>query len=438
MDIYRFINSPDVADYCREINKVWTPFEMAVIIGRSERPMSDKHMAWRELMTDYPDMPMQKNMHYNGDDSLHKILSEEIAYEECVLALFKTSEPGTIYQYTVKWRDEDRRSDSVYTSFEKTWADLEDNWEGDNETETVVEKIYVDDNCGVEVYFGSDREIHNTRAYGEKDRLKEWFSGIDIDSDALGVMNRIFYVDIPLPFKLGDILTIRYGNGKDPVFILEPHNEEDKKRRLRLISEGKSDGSDMNDWGLYVSDDGVLYGDHTGAFDSFEYYRGKLSSNDRLLHYVSLYLKGEIRMPELLVMQGRIMLEYQLNSVLGIHNHGCCIPDSLLAENRLTPEEKEEIQNTNGLMPWIAGKLSIHQVEFLVREFGGDNESVQTALADGGGCYLSRCAGIVHDENYYAKINDTKFNPARRDMARIFLEVYGYKENGWVDSHAER
>ena len=34
MDIYSYINSRDVAEYCREIGKVWTQFEMAVIIAR--------------------------------------------------------------------------------------------------------------------------------------------------------------------------------------------------------------------------------------------------------------------------------------------------------------------------------------------------------------------------------------------------------------------
>jgi len=35
MDIFSFIDSHDIADHCREINKVWTPFEMAIIIGRN-------------------------------------------------------------------------------------------------------------------------------------------------------------------------------------------------------------------------------------------------------------------------------------------------------------------------------------------------------------------------------------------------------------------
>lgn len=69
-------------------------------------------------------------------------------------------------------------------------------------------------------------------------------------------------------------------------------------------------------------------------------------------------------------------------------------------------------------------------------EFGGDNESVQTGLADDGGWYLGQCAGIVHDENHYAKANDARFNSARRAMAKMILDAYGHTESGWIDSHA--
>ena len=54
MDIYNFIRSRDVADYCREINKVWNTFEMALIIGRSSIPVIEKHKAWRELIRMLP------------------------------------------------------------------------------------------------------------------------------------------------------------------------------------------------------------------------------------------------------------------------------------------------------------------------------------------------------------------------------------------------
>ncbi len=77
---------------------------------------------------------------------------------------------------------------------------------------------------------------------------------------------------------------------------------------------------------MFVSNSGVLYHDHSWPSDSFELYRGELTGNNRLLHYVSLYLKDELCLPELLTMQCRIMLEHQLNSNLRYDTHDVYIP----------------------------------------------------------------------------------------------------------------
>jgi hypothetical protein len=149
-----------------------------------------------------------------------------------------------------------------------------------------------------------------------------------------------------MPFKLGDILTIRLNppDKDDRVFILEPLHPNWKQPFCRSIE--KSDYTDMMDWGYFVSDEGVLYGGHTPWPDYFEYYHGKLKEKDKLLHYVSLYLKGEIRLPELMVMQCRNILEYQMEYNLDYQNHGCFITDKQLAENVIINEEKSEQETT--------------------------------------------------------------------------------------------
>jgi hypothetical protein len=64
-----------------------------------------------------------------------------------------------------------------------------------------------------------------------------------------------------------------------------------------------------------------------------------------------------------------------------------------------------------------------------------DIDAVQLAMANGGGSFLGICAGIVHEENHYSKIEDEKFNPERREMARMVLEAYGCTEEGWIDKY---
>jgi hypothetical protein len=432
LDIYSFIRSKDAAAHCRETGKVWTPFEMAVIIGRSDRAMAERHSAWRELIADYPDMPTQKNMHYESYDSLHKKLAEVLDREERIIALFKTPEPGAVYKYKVMWHGEYSHSDSVFTSFEKALADARDSYERDEAPELVIEKLLADDNGRTEAWTDYDGNLYDVYDFGCCGPVPK--GG---DDKLLGFSGNMFYVDIPVPFKRGDILTIRSGPAQDdaPVFVLDSIDRDDQEKHARRLRGEMSDGTDLSGWGFFADDSGLLYGDHTADYDRFEYYRGKLAEKDSILHYVNLFLKGEIPLPELLTMQCRIRLEHQLENDLRIDTHGCYIPEYLRAKNRLSQEEKEK--QTNGLMPWLIGKLSIHQVEFLSKEFGCDTESVQIRLGSGGGHFMGSCAGIVHEEKHYAKTNDSRFNYARMVMAKMILESYGWTEAGWIDQYAE-
>jgi hypothetical protein len=135
MNIYDFFNSPDVAEHCQSIGQKWTPFEMAVIIGQSGRTMTEKHTAWRELISDYPDMPTVPNHIIPAYDSLHKTLSDLIAYEECVMLLIKKQESGVFYEYTFSEYDSFSAEhisehDELFPifkfgTFEEAWNDAE-------------------------------------------------------------------------------------------------------------------------------------------------------------------------------------------------------------------------------------------------------------------------------------------------------------------------
>jgi hypothetical protein len=338
MDIYSYINSPDVAAYCRDIGKTWTPFEMAVIIGRSDRTLLDKLEGWREIISNYPDMATQKNMHFESHESLHKLLEELITYQERALILFKTPEPGAVYDYSVMWYGSERRSQYVFSTFEKACADMRDSWQPDETPHFKVKKLLPDSQGIIQANTDYDGNVHSFDIchYESEEMRKERFGGINLDSNSLMMFEDLFYVDIPLPFKPGDILTIKYNQPgeDDPVFIIKPYSEDYEKLRAKFLSGVFGDGTDMIEWGYFVSDGGVLYGDHTGAFDSFEYYREKLTGRYRLLHYVSLYIKGELGLPELLVMQCRLMMERSIEHSLRIDTHGVYISEPLLAENR--------------------------------------------------------------------------------------------------------
>jgi hypothetical protein len=158
------------------------------------------------------------------------------------------------------------------------------------------------------------------------------FTSFEMEGDDLATL---FFIDIPSPFKRGDLLTYS-GTGKTDVFVLDSFNRDDPERLARYLRGEAADGTDLTGWGFFVDDVGALYGDHACDYDSFEYYKGRMEGKDRLLHYVSLYMTGEIRLPELLNMQCRIVAEHLLSEHFNINSHGCCIPEQLLAENRPT------------------------------------------------------------------------------------------------------
>jgi hypothetical protein len=332
MDIYSFIRSRDIAAYCREINKTWNTCEMATIISRSNRPMADKHVAWRELIANHPDIPSLPTCQRTNFGSTHKKLEEIMDYEQRVLALFKKPELGAVYRYKV-CHDSNSNSYSytVFTCLEKALSDLKERWERDDVSEFRVEKVYIDDADGgngvIEVSLDYDGDIYWSFVIGSEAARTAWFPGFDLYESSSAVFDS-FYIYIPTPFKCGDILT-----DSRNVFVHNRLSQDDPERLAKYLSGEMGDGTDMIGWGFFVSDDGVLFGNHTHDLDCFEYYRGKPEGNNRLLHYVSLFLKDKIGLPELLTMQCRIMLEHQLECNFPIQSHGCYIDDSLLAEN---------------------------------------------------------------------------------------------------------
>jgi len=257
------------------------------------------------------------------------------------------------------------------------------------------------------------------------------------DSSSPDSIGEIFF-HLPVPFKQGDIL-----EAFDSVFVLDdlPHWDSGRGKKYEdHFSNMFNDRTDMIGWGFYVGDDGVLYGDHTGMLDYFKYYRGKLEGKERLLHYVSMYMQGnndEIRLPELLTMQSRIMLEHLMDNGLLIHSHGCYIQEHHMAENRLTEEEKEQVRRGVALAPWLVGKLTLEQVKFLSEETGADMESIQLGLCNDGGWHMGRCAKMVHMENYYEKNSDSRFDPGKRAMAISILDAFGKTETDWLDNYQD-
>jgi hypothetical protein len=339
VDIYSFINSSDVAAYCREINKTWNPFEMAVIIDRSHITISERHEAWRELLNNYPDTPIPSSVHYNSFDSLHKKLAEVIDFEERLLALFKKPEQGAVYKYKNWLNDEYVRSSSVFSCVEQTFLDIKDSDDRENASKLVVEKEYIDKKGKIEAHMDYDGNLYKISI--EDIAPDKWFPDIDFDVLINDMAGR-FYIDIPTPFKRGDILTMRHSLflriPQGFVFTLDYLYRDDQEFLARCYKGTTGDGTDLVGWCYFVDEDGLLYDNHAHDHDCFEYYRGKLEGKERLLQYISWYLKDEISLSALLTAQCRIMSQHKLDN--GLSFRGWLFPkEHIIAKGQADHDE---------------------------------------------------------------------------------------------------
>jgi hypothetical protein len=354
MDIYSFICSKAVAEHCRSIGKTWNTLEMAVIIDRSNRTIADKHAAWMEMVEDYPDMPAMPNYHEVQFESVHAMIRERIAYEKQAIAWFKTPENGVYYNCRCNYKGGDAFDNDPFTTFEKALADLNEKWTESEVSNFCFQRIIVDDRES-RLYADTDYagNLYRIDAYAPDEVYEKWFPSFTRDNWESGInlkwhgfeFAELFFIDIPIPFKRGDIL-MSNGWGRPEIFVLVENNDDLKSQEwyARSLRGEISDGTDMQSWGFFVYETGSLYHEHIGSYDEFEYYEGELKGKDRLLYYVSLFLRDELALDGLLTMHGRLIAEQLLDNNFPIGSHNSWYLEPLLYENRNKKKRKAEKQ----------------------------------------------------------------------------------------------
>ena len=283
MDIYNYFVSPDIAAHCKNIGHVFNPLEMAVIIALSKKTVKEKHAAWREIITDYPDMPIHESNWFRARESLHGFLREQIAWEEKRLADFYTPGKGAVYRPYTVWKRHDRSSDmGCYSTAEKAWAEICENvgdWEENRITRAEIYKDFIDGDYGDDVWLNSDGEAFLFSRHGE---------------DPPGELESIF-IHIPLPFEKGDLVAfVGYPENTPCVLIHLPHwNTEHYNEQ---ISGKASDGTDMIAWVHFMDDEGQLtYNDNPYFLWELKFFTGTLKGYDRFLRYLSDYMKNKYK-----------------------------------------------------------------------------------------------------------------------------------------------
>jgi hypothetical protein len=284
MNIYSYLASPNIAAHCERIGHVFNPLEMAVIVAHSEKTMKEKHSAWREIIAEYPDMPIHDSLNFHARESLHEYLRELIALEEKRMEIFFAADAGAVYSFRVLWQREwSDRYAGAYSTFEKAWAALLENWDLDvDRPESVkIVKTHLDTEDNTEAYLGRNGELLNLYVSGNISGEREHLDDLDM-----------IFMHLPVPFEEGDIVTIE--NGKPGVLVNIPQWDKYGPKYEERLAGKSSDGSDMTASCYFTGEDGRLIQDvWPYGLWKLRYFNGELTNRDRFLKYLSQYIKNK-------------------------------------------------------------------------------------------------------------------------------------------------
>jgi len=331
MNIYDYFSSSDIANHCKGIGHVFNSLEMAVIIDISDRTIEEKYIAWREITTDYPDMPIPESDGFREEkESLHEYLKEYMAHTDKQISDFliqRNDEIYSFYRYRetgIYDRDYDE-DDGLYTTFEKVLEKLQEQqkWEKENncaqknDYRTIIKKQKIDsDEYHASVEIDLKKQLlsiyyrHDSKLYRGMDSLSE------------------ICIFIPTPFKKGDILIDRKGIPfaiTDLLYWLDFYKK---------YPNGHC-GWDMQAQGYFFHKNKFEW-DHGFRINELRYFSGDLDGLNRFLVHVAKFLKEDVNCLHCLIgahekysLEHRLdkikndpEMSYAFNNIEGINNTG--------------------------------------------------------------------------------------------------------------------
>lgn len=302
LDIYSFIRSQDVGEFCRQIGHNFTPLEMAIIINRSEKTPAEKMLAWQILIDCYPDMPLHISVPFKIKDSLHQYLRELIRFYRNKIKRFHRKEgnakcsligphvkdllgirnpdileqlrstPREFFNGTPKRLPHPLAQE--YDSLEELWKQIRLYW-----TEDGPQWIRIKKGSKKMQFMDFDRNGQLIRIEANPDR----------DSGGPGNL-RCLFIHIPVPFQKGDIVHMCYNN--QPL-LLKQVNKQTYHRHVSGEKIGDCDGLKEGYASVFSLEHGCLIDSDRTSFhyetDNMCYYRGELRGEQQILETIKDY-----------------------------------------------------------------------------------------------------------------------------------------------------
>ncbi|MGN0804165.1 MAG: hypothetical protein ACI4MN_02140 [Candidatus Coproplasma sp.] len=317
MDVYKFINSKDIAAYLKQIDYRFSPLEIAYLVYQSlNTTLDEKFSAWQEIIDSMPDCVVEERRWFKRRN-LHDFLSEFIRIQKKFLQEFYVQSDRCAYTFNLL----DKEVNCQFGNFQEVFPDLQSclNYLDKNylqEEDYAIDEIEIKKLClsnpdyGVIIVFNRYKAPKRIDYVLTQNRLTQQEKEIiDYGFDGL-------WFALPTPFKKGDILYNPY-DSKELVFVLcdmcswgekelIENGIENKdgcyERAERLLAAHKKDGdeSDMIAAG-YCMDGNLISPCHTTtSYLNLQYYRQELTGVACVLTALSNYLKGKIDISSLM------------------------------------------------------------------------------------------------------------------------------------------
>ena len=279
MDIYRFFNSKDVADYLREIGYEFTAPEAAFIVYRSnDATLDEKIAAWQEIAETMPDCSMEGRRNMDPIPSFRAFLHDYIDLQRRMLAWFE--EPDRcIYalSYSSRYDDGWVQDESVFGDTESCLERIKSCFGGRWYQEEAPLRYMIEKRPVNRPESGQSGKMLLNANLEVLAISRAHLEGADL---SLSLQFDGMWFAIPVPFKRGDVVCDAGFNSRAIVidslpswgkekYIENGFSESDNDAAHadstfeRLARNG--DISDMDAYGFIADDDGDVWCNFTGC-----------------------------------------------------------------------------------------------------------------------------------------------------------------------------
>lgn len=274
MDVFEFLNSPDVAAYLKKIGHCFTPLEAAFVVYHSKNTtLFQKQDAYREIIAEMPDCPVPKGDWCDAQPSLHRVLHDLMEYQSEVLNNITMPDRG-IFSFTLFYRQvrEFIEDDGLFSCFERCCNEAVEEAKQLSADMIRFTKRWPDDRISA-LYLDITPKGEILHLAGEGPGIEE--------NGAVDVMAGL-HVRLPLPFRRGDLIT--------PVKRRYP---PDSMTMWTCVFDGFGKGERARAYGYFAIGEGEVSYETVENPADHVFFRGEPEEDDRVLLEVIEQLRKE-------------------------------------------------------------------------------------------------------------------------------------------------